>query len=98
MKILILLKDHSDECRTWSVEDEDDARYQFLRRIEKEDFHADRAYLVEGEGLPLKEWFEAHERKQERQEAQLRAQQEKAEYERLKKKFEGKSANNPPTE
>lgn len=98
MPILILLKDHDHECRTYSVTDEKDARYQYLRRIEKESWYADRAFIVEGDGLPLKDWLEAEEERQFKYQKDECDRKEREEFERLKKKFEADSANKGPTE
>lgn len=98
MALLILLKDYDHECRTYSVTDEKDARYQYLRRIEKEGWYADRAFIVEGDGLPLKEWLVEEEERQFKAEKKERDRKEREEFERLKKKFEADSANSGPTE
>lgn len=97
MKRLILIKDGEysiGEVRTYGLEGKDTlgwAKYNYLRRIEKEGWYADEAYIVEDtDKLPLAKWLEQEERRQSKAEAERQEQFEKEQYERLKAKFESK--------
>ncbi len=93
--VLILLKDTEyvvGEAHTYRLEKRGFlgwAKYWFLRRIEKEGWEADEAYIVdESDKLPLSKWREQEERRREREEDKAQEEHEKEEYKRLKEKFE----------
>src|SRR3990167_4895155 len=65
------------------------AEYWFLRRIEKEGWRAGEGYIVEEkDALPLDRWEEKAKREIFKAEIEAREEHEKAEYQRLKKKYE----------
>ena len=93
--ILILLKDTEyavGEAYVYRLEKKGVlgwAKYWFLRRIEKEGWEADEAYLVEESGkLPLSKWKEQEDRRQRKAEEEYQEEREKEEYERLKAKYD----------
>lgn len=87
MKTLIMIKD--DEVKVYNVEDEQWAKYQLQRRIEKENWVAEQAFLVdESQALPCKEWVREYEDKIAKIQLKIREAEEKAQFEYLKKKFE----------
>jgi hypothetical protein len=85
MSFVILIK--GDECRIYTAKDEGDARYHFLRRIEKEGFHAEKAYMADEKELPLGEWWIEAERAELKREKIRIEQEERTQYERLKEKY-----------
>jgi hypothetical protein len=85
MSLVVLVK--GDEVRICTAKDESDARYHFLRRIEKEGFRADKAYMADEKELPIEEWWIEAERAELRREKARIEQEERAQYERLKEKY-----------
>lgn len=89
-KILILIKD--GEVRANSIEEEDVmgwAKYWFQRKIEKEGWEAEEAYLVDNSSkLPVSKWARQFHEEIWRNEAKEFEQRERAKYEELKKKYE----------
>lgn len=87
MKTLLLIS--GSEVRIWEVENLEDAKYQLQRRIEKEGFEADRAYLInESAQLPAAQWVQEYYDKVKKFEKEENERPELLQYERLKRKFE----------
>ena len=88
-KILIMVKD--DEVKLYLINEKnpiDWAKYQLQRRIEKEGWEASEAYLVnEKDALPVQKWVDDYWKEQEKIDQKLIEENEKKEFERLKKKF-----------
>jgi len=85
MSLVVLVQ--GDKVRIYAAKDEEDARYHFLRRIEKEGFFAERAYMADEKELPVGEWWlDAERAKLAREKARIE-QEERAYYERLKEKY-----------
>lgn len=80
-----------NKYRTWLVKDEADAKYRVRRLYAKEGLRADRAWLVdEAQELPAGDWLMEYDAEQANYQVEEKFAAEKAEYERLKKKFEAK--------
>ena len=85
----VLLYLQGDRYQWFGFPGQKQAEYWFLRRIEKEGWRAGEGYIVEEkDALPLDRWEEKAKREIFKAEIEAREEHEKAEYQRLKKKYE----------
>lgn len=84
---LILIQ--GQDVRFYEAKDKEEARYWFERRIEKDDFVADKAFLVNWDAeLPVSDWAREYYEKKAKDEKKQRELEERTLFEKLKAKFE----------
>jgi hypothetical protein len=92
VKTIVLVRD--DECRVYGSDKTDaagvlaDARYWFLRRIEKDGWEAHAIYIADTVDKSLiEQWLDEESKREREHQRELDEHRDRAEYERLSKKY-----------